>query len=102
MLLNASIILVIKGSELQKIRRVEIKAMDMTMVDTVKVELSKKNPTFRDLVEQHQNFEKRLSKLAELTYPNDEELLEEATLKKKKLVIKDKMYSMMQEYSNLH
>lgn len=76
--------------------------MDISTVDTVKVELSKENPTFRDLVEQHQNFEKRLSELAELTYPNDEELLEEATLKKKKLVIKDEMYSMMQEYSNLH
>ncbi len=76
--------------------------MDISTVDTVKVELSEKNPTFRDLVEQHQNFEKRLSELAELTYPNDEELLEEATLKKKKLVIKDEMYSMMQEYSNLH
>lgn len=76
--------------------------MDMTTVDTVKVELIKENPAFRDLVEQHQNFEKRLSELAELTYPNDDELLEEATLKKKKLVIKDEMYSMMQEYSNLH
>jgi uncharacterized protein YdcH (DUF465 family) len=29
-------------------------------------------------------------------------LLEEATLKKKKLLVKDEMYSMMQEYSNLH
>ncbi len=76
--------------------------MDITTVDTVKVELSKENQTFRDLVEQHQNFEKRLGELAELTYPNDEELLEEATLKKKKLFIKDEMYSMMQEYSNLH
>ncbi len=76
--------------------------MDISTVDAVKVELSKKNPTFRDLVEQHQNFEKRLSELAELTYPNDEELLEEATLKKKKLVIKDEMYSMMQQYSNSH
>lgn len=76
--------------------------MDISTVDAVKVELSKKNPTFRELVEQHQNFEKRLSELAELTYPNDEELLEEATLKKKKLVVKDEMYSMMEQYANLH
>jgi uncharacterized protein YdcH (DUF465 family) len=76
--------------------------MDTATVDTVKVELSEKNPMFRDLAQQHQNFEKRLSELAELTYPSDEELLEEATLKKKKLMIKDEMYSMMQEYSNLH
>lgn len=76
--------------------------MDISTVDTVKLELSKQNPTFRELVERHQNFEKRLSELAELTYPNDEELLEEATLKKKKLVIKDEMYSMMEQYSRSH
>jgi uncharacterized protein YdcH (DUF465 family) len=76
--------------------------MDITTVDTAKVELSKKNPMFRDLMQQHQNFEKRLSELSELTYPNDEELLEEATLKKKKLMIKDEMYSMMEKYSNQH
>ena len=77
--------------------------MDMTTVDAVKTELLKKDPAFRDLAQQHQNFEKRLSELAELTYPNDEELLEEATLKKKKLVIKDEMYSMMEKYStNFH
>jgi uncharacterized protein YdcH (DUF465 family) len=76
--------------------------MDTTTVDTVKVELLEKNPMFRDLVQQHQIFEKRLSELAELTYPNDEELLEEATLKKRKLMIKDEMYSMMQEYSSSH
>lgn len=80
----------------------QIKAMDISTVEAVKMELSKQNPTFRDLVEQHQNFEKRLSELAELTYPNDEELLEEATLKKKKLAIKDTMYSMMEQYSSLH
>lgn len=74
----------------------------MSTVDTVKLELSKQDPTFRELVERHQNFEKRLSELAELTYPNDEELLEEATLKKKKLVIKDEMYSMMEQYSRSH
>ncbi len=76
--------------------------MDTTTVETVKVELLEKNPLFRDLAQQHQNFEKRLNELSELTYPNDEELLEESTLKKKKLLIKDEMYSMMQEYSNLH
>lgn len=76
--------------------------MDTTTVETVKVELLEKNPLFRDLVQQHQDFEKRLNELSELTYPNDEELLEESTLKKKKLLIKDEMYSMMQEYSNLH
>jgi len=76
--------------------------MDITTIDTVKIELSKKNPMFKGLMQQHQIFEKRLTELSELTYPNDEELLEEATLKKKKLMIKDEMYLMMEEYSNQH
>ncbi len=78
------------------------KIMDMTTTDSVRDELIKENPSFRDLVQKHQNYEKRLTELAELTYPNDEELLEETTLKKKKLVVKDEIYSIMQSYTNSH
>ena len=75
--------------------------MDTATVDTVKEELIKENPAFRDLVQQHHKYEKRLMELAELTYPNDEELLEESTLKKKKLLIKDEIYSMMEGHSSV-
>jgi uncharacterized protein YdcH (DUF465 family) len=74
--------------------------MDISTLDIVKEELIKENQIFRDLVQQHHNFEKRLTELAELTYPNDEELLEETTLKKKKLLIKDEIYAMIQEHSS--
>jgi uncharacterized protein YdcH (DUF465 family) len=74
--------------------------MDMTTVNPVRDILLKENQTFRELVETHENYEKRLNELASLTYPNDEELLEESTLKKKKLVIKDELYAMMNEFSN--
>ena len=77
-------------------------AMDMSTVDTVRDELLKRNQNFRDLVQQHQDYEKRLNELAGLTYPNDEELIEESTLKKKKLSIKDEIYSMISEYSKTH
>lgn len=77
-------------------------AMDISTVEAVKDELFRENQTFRDLVQKHQNYEKRLNELAELTYPNNEELLEETTLKKKKLILKDEMYQMMQSYSNSH
>jgi uncharacterized protein YdcH (DUF465 family) len=76
--------------------------MDVSTVETVREELLKENQNFRELVQQHQNYEKRLNELAALTYPNDEELLEESTLKKKKLIIKDEIYSIMQEYSKTH
>jgi prephenate dehydrogenase len=58
--------------------------MDISSPDVVRDELLKTNSTFRELVNQHQSFEARLSELAHLTYPNDDEQLEEATLKKKK------------------
>ena len=76
--------------------------MDMLNTNAVKDELLKSNPTFRELVQQHQGYEKRLTELAHLTYPNDDEILEESTIKKKKLMIKDEIYAMMQEYSNSH
>ena len=76
--------------------------MDMSTVDTVRDELLKENQVFRNLVQQHQNYEARLNELAGLTYPNDEELIEESTLKKKKLQIKDEIYAMMQEYAKTH
>ena len=76
--------------------------MDMTTTDPVRDELIKENQNFRDLVQQHQSYEKRLTELAQLTYPNDEELLEETTLKKKKLNVKDEMYAIMQNYSRSH
>jgi len=76
--------------------------MDMITVESLKEELLKENQAFRELATQHQNYEKRLSELAGLTYPNDEELLEESVLKKKKLAVKDEMYAMMQQYSSTH
>ncbi len=76
--------------------------MDMTTIDPVRDELIKQNQNFRDLVQQHQSYEKRLTELAQLTYPNDEELLEETTLKKKKLSVKDEMYAIMHDYTSSH
>jgi uncharacterized protein YdcH (DUF465 family) len=76
--------------------------MDMTTPDAVRDELLKSNQVFRDLIHQHQNFETRLSELAHLSYPSDDEQLEEVTLKKKKLAIKDEIYAMMQQQTVSH
>ena len=73
--------------------------MDMKALNPVRDTLIKESQTFKDLVQTHEKYEQRLTELAGLTYPNDEELLEESTLKKKKLAIKDELYSMMDEYS---
>lgn len=76
--------------------------MDMSTADPVRDELLRSNAAFRDLVHQHENFEKRLSELAHLSYPSDDEQLEEVTLKKKKLAVKDEIYAMMQQHAVSH
>ena len=76
--------------------------MDMSIADPVRDELIKSNSVFRDLVHQHQDFEVRLNELAHLSYPSEDEQLEEVTLKKKKLAIKDEIYTMMQQQAVSH
>lgn len=76
--------------------------MENTRIEEVKEILLKENQNFRELAQQHQSFEKRLSELAELNYPSDEEILEETALKRKKLAVKDEMYMIMNEYENSH
>lgn len=76
--------------------------MNVTAAETEKVKeiLMKENHDFRELVQLHHDYEERLNELASLNYPNDEELLEESTLKKKKLAIKDQIYSILQEHAS--
>ena len=76
--------------------------MDLSTPDVVRDELIKSNPTFRDLVHQHQSFEARLNELAHLNYPNDDEQVEESTLKKKKLMVKDAIYEMLHNFELSH
>ena len=72
--------------------------MDMSQADNLKEELMASNPEFREMAREHGRYEQRLSELSALTYPSDEEQLEEVTLKKKKLAIKDQMYSLMLQH----
>ena len=69
--------------------------MEMTKVDSLKEELMASNPEFREMAREHGRYEQRLSELSALTYPSDEEQLEEVTLKKKKLALKDQMYTLV-------
>jgi len=72
--------------------------MEMTNADGLKEQLMTTDPEFRELAREHGRYEARLSELSALTYPSDEEQLEEITLKKKKLAIKDQMHSIMLQY----
>ena len=72
--------------------------MDMATTERLKEELMNQDAEFRELAREHTKYEQRLSELSALAYPSDEEQLEEITLKKKKLALKDQMYSMMSQY----
>lgn len=72
--------------------------MDITTADLLKEELMNRDPEFRELAREHSRYEERLSQLTALTYPSDEEQLEEVTLKKKKLALKDQMYALIMQH----
>jgi uncharacterized protein YdcH (DUF465 family) len=72
--------------------------MDITSADIVKEELMNRDPEFRELAREHTRYEERLSELTALPYPSDEEQLEEVTLKKKKLALKDQMYALIMQH----
>ena len=72
--------------------------MDTATTDSLKEELIRQDAEFRELAKEHGRYEARLSELSSLAYPSDEEQLEEITLKKKKLAIKDQMHSIMLQH----
>jgi uncharacterized protein YdcH (DUF465 family) len=69
--------------------------MEITSTESLKEQLISIDPEFRELAREHGRYEQRLSELSSLQYPSDEEQLEEVTLKKKKLAVKDQMQAIM-------
>ena len=69
--------------------------MDTQTINSLREDLIKNDPVFRQLASEHKKYEDRLNELSSLHYPNDEEQHEEVVLKKKKLAVKDQMYAML-------
>jgi|WetSurMetagenome_2_1015567.scaffolds.fasta_scaffold527900_2 uncharacterized protein len=61
-------------------------------------QLLKDNSEFRRLVAEHQSCDHQLDDLLNKHFLNEEERLQEKTLKKKKLMLKDQIYSMVQKF----
>ncbi len=74
--------------------------MELTNTESLKEHLMVSDPEFRELAREHVRYEERLSELTALAYPSDEEQLEEVTLKKKKLAVKDQMHAILLRYQN--
>lgn len=56
------------------------------------------NEEFRKVNKLHKECEKKLQKLQDKAYLTEQEKLEEKSLKKKKLALKDRLYFLMSEY----
>jgi uncharacterized protein YdcH (DUF465 family) len=56
---------------------------------------------YRELATEHRKYDERLSELTQLLHPNDDELMEEAVLKKKKLYLKDQMEMIAIQYKSV-
>ena len=72
--------------------------MSFAETEALKQQLLANDTRFAELANAHKEFEKRLSELAALHYPSAEEQMEEATLKKRKLLLKDEMEVILRRY----
>jgi hypothetical protein len=60
------------------------------------------NDEYRRLDEQHHEYENRLADLTSKVVLSDDEQVEEVTLKKKKLQVKDRMQAIAREFRAAH
>ena len=76
--------------------------MNAAEAQEVKNLLLQNDNSFKQLVEQHHQLDDRLHQLTERHYLSDTEQVEEATLKKRKLALKDRMEEMARLYAAHH
>ena len=60
------------------------------------------DPTYRNLAERHHQLDDRLHQFTQRYYLTDSEQVEEVTLKKMKLALKDQMERRAREYAQAH
>ncbi|PYP90299.1 MAG: hypothetical protein DMF61_00905 [Blastocatellia bacterium AA13] len=72
--------------------------MEFSDTEALKQQLLASNTQFAELAREHKSYDERLTQLAALHYPNADEQMEEATLKKKKLYLKDQMETILRQY----
>jgi len=75
--------------------------MDVQTQD-LKALLLQSNEEFHQLSDQHHELENRLNQFLSKSHLSEPELLEEAELKKRKLVLKDRMEAIARDYQAHH
>ena len=64
----------------------------------LKARLMDENPDFRRLVEEHRMYDLKIQELSERPFLTGDLEIEEKVLKRKKLLLKDKIHLMMRRY----
>ena len=72
--------------------------MSVAEAQEVKSLLLRENDHYRQLAERHHQLDDRLHELTEKHYLSSSEQVEEVTIKKRKLALKDQMEQMAREY----
>jgi uncharacterized protein YdcH (DUF465 family) len=67
----------------------------------LKAHLIQTDEEFRQLADKHQQLDSRLHELISKHYLSEPEQLEEVTLKKRKLLLKDRMEDILRRYRNM-
>jgi uncharacterized protein YdcH (DUF465 family) len=82
----------------------ELTLMDLSVQEQeeLKAHLMATDEHFRQLAEEHARLKKRVAELEANPHPSEEEMNEEARLKKRKLALKDQMVEMMHQYRETH
>jgi uncharacterized protein YdcH (DUF465 family) len=76
--------------------------MNAAEATEVKNLLAQRDNTYRELAQKHHQLDDRLHELSDRHYLSTSEQLEEVTLKKRKLALKDQMEQLAREYSTQH
>ncbi len=78
--------------------------MDLSVqeLEELKAHLMATDEEFKSIATEHAKFKKRVTEIEANPHPSDEEVLEEARLKKLKLTLKDKMLEIMHQYRETH
>jgi uncharacterized protein YdcH (DUF465 family) len=76
--------------------------MNAAEAQDVKALLLQENDQYRQLAEQHFVLDSRLHELTDRPYLSPSEQLEEVTIKKRKLALKDRMEAIAREYRHAH
>ena len=70
----------------------------MSSSELMRKNLLENSQDFRQLADQHQELDNRINELSEQLYRSDRDVVEEATLKKRKLQLKDQMEMIMRHH----